>query len=232
MINLDKSENWSSWEEWLNCKRSNYGSKKVLMLYGGCIDFDPDKKEDLVGGDKITYDEYLDLQMISIESKNKVRWSFATCYYNVPSNFMGQIERVTKKAVCFKRIYVSGTYFDGECFDGKEEHVWIDKHGLEKYAVGDCLSFFAEPYRYIKTGNGKQIDFGLRNLQNIKKIEGYELPSDEDLMIESINDIICETCYLNNQCYGSCMRNKNDIKALRKDMLNSIKNSKLKKEKK
>ena len=51
-------------------------------------------------------------------------------------------------------------------------------------------------------------------------------------MIESINDIICETCYLNNQCYGSCMRNKKDIKALRKDMLNSIKNSKLKKEKK
>ena len=88
MINLDKSENWSSWEEWLNCKRSNYGSKKVLMLYGGCIDFDPDKKEDLIGGDKITYDEYLDLQMISIESKNKVRGSFASCYYNAPSNFM------------------------------------------------------------------------------------------------------------------------------------------------
>lgn len=59
------------------------------MLYGGCIDFDPDKKEDLVGGDKITYDEYLDLQMISIESKNKVRWSFATCYYNGPIKFHG-----------------------------------------------------------------------------------------------------------------------------------------------
>lgn len=36
---------------------------------------------------------------------------------------MGQIERITGKAVCFKRIYVSGMYPDGTCFDGKEEHV-------------------------------------------------------------------------------------------------------------
>ena len=39
------------------------------------------------------------------------------------------------------------------------------KHGLEQYAVGDCLSFFAEPYRYINTGSGKQIDFGLRMIK-------------------------------------------------------------------
>ena len=153
------------------------------------------------------------------------------CYYYIPLEFMGQIERITGKAVCFKRIFVSGMYPDGTCFDGKEEHVWIDKHGLEQYAVGDCLSFFAEPYRYIKTGSGKQIDFGLRNPANIKRIEKYELPSDEELMLQSINSIICETCLYNEQCFGMCIRNKKELEALRKDMFRAVKGSKSEKEK-
>ena len=224
MINFDESENWSSWDEWVRCKKHYYGSKTGLQVFGGIIDFDPDRQKDLVGGDKITYDEYLDLQMMACESKEKARWDFAMCYYYHPLEFKGEIERITKAAVCFKRIYVSGMYDDGICFDGKEDHVWIDKHGLEDYKVGDCLSFFAEPYRYIKTGNGKRIDFGLRNPQGIKKIDKYELPSDEQLMLESINSIICETCYLNEQCSGSmCMRNKNEVKNLRNDMLSMLK---------
>lgn len=226
MINLDKSENWSSWEDWLETKRAYYGSKTGLQVYRGIIDFDPDKQKDLVGGEKITYDEYLDLQMEACESKGKVRWDFAMCYYYIPLEFMGQIERITGKAVCFKRIYVSGMYPDGSCFDGKEEHVWIDKHGLEQYAVGDCLSFFAEPYRYIKTGSGKQIDFGLRKPANIKRIEKYELPSDDELMLQSINAIICETCLYNEQCFGMCIRNEKELEILRKDMLRAVRCSK------
>lgn len=46
------------------------------------------------------------------------------CYYYHPLEFKGEIERITKAAVCFKRIYVSGMYDDGICFDGKEGHVW------------------------------------------------------------------------------------------------------------
>ena len=145
MINFDESENWSSWDEWVRCKKHYYGSKTGLQVFGGIIDFDPDRQKDLVGGDKITYDEYLDLQMMACESKEKARWDFAMCYYYYPLEFKGEIERITKAAVCFKRIYVSGMYDDGICFDGKEDHVWIDKHGLEDYKVGDCLSFFAEP---------------------------------------------------------------------------------------
>lgn len=231
MINLDKSENWGSWEDWIETKRAYYDSKTRLQVYGGIIDFDPDKQNDLVGREKISYDEYLDLQMLACESKGKVRWNFAMCYYYIPLEFMGQIERITGKAVCFKRIFVSGMYPDGTCFDGKEEHVWIDKHGLEQYAVGDCLSFFAEPYRYIKTGSGKQIDFGLRNPANIKRIEKYELPSDEELMLQSINSIICETCLYNEQCFGMCIRNKKELEALRKDMFRAVKGSKSQKEK-
>ena len=150
---------------------------------------------------------------------------FAMCYYYIPLEFKGEIERITRKAVCFKRIYVLGMYPDGMCFDGKEDHVWIDKHGIEGYCVGDCLSFFAEPYRYIKTGNGKQIDFGLRNLQSIKRIEKYELPFNEELILQSMDAIICETCYIKEQCFGGmCIRDKKERQSLRKDMLKVVKN--------
>lgn len=226
MINLEKSGNWNSWEDWIKTKKAHYGSKTGLQVYEGIIDFDPDKQKDLVGGEKITYDEYLDLQMMACEIKGSVRWDFALCYYYIPLEFKGEIERITGKAVCFKRIFVSGMYPDGMCFDGKEDHVWIDKHGLEKFCVGDCLSFFAEPYCYIKTGSGKQIDFGLRNPRSIKKIENYELLSDEELMLQSIDAIICETCYLNEQCYGGmCIRNKEELHSLRKEMLKAVKGS-------
>ena len=230
MINLDKNENYNSLEDWLETKRVYYGTKTGLQLYGGIVDFDPDKQKDLVGGEKITYEEYLDLQMEACEKEGKVRCNFAKCYHYIPLEFKGKIERITGKAVCFKRIYVSGMYHDGTCFEGKEDHVWIDKHGLEHYSVGDCLSFCAEPYRYIKTGNGKQIDFGLRHLENIKEIEKYELPSDDELMLQSIDAIICETCLYNEQCFGICIRNEKELEYLRKDMLRVVKVSKSEKE--
>ena len=51
---------------------------------------------------------------------------------------------------CLKRIFISGTYTGGTMFDGKEDHVWMDKSGFEEYAVGDGVSFGAEVYRYVK----------------------------------------------------------------------------------
>ncbi len=225
MINLNKSENWSNWEDWERTKKTYFGSKTLLQVCsGGIIDFDPDKQKDLIGGNKITYDEYLDLQMLNCENKKEVRWDFALCYHYIALEFKGEIERITEKAVCFKRIYISGMYPDGECFEGKEDHVWIDKRGLEEYCIGDCFSFYAEPYPYIKTGNGKKIDFGLRNLQEIKKIEKYELPSDEELMLQTINSILCESCYLNEQCSGfMCVRDKKELNDLRMEMLKIMK---------
>ena len=61
---------------------------------------------------------------------------------------------------------------------------------------------------YVKTGNGKRIDFALRNPQGIKKIDSYELPTDDELMLQSIDAIICETCYLNEHCSGYCFLSK------------------------
>ena len=84
MINLDKNENYNSLEDWLETKRVYYGTKTGLQLYGGIVDFDPDKQKDLVGGEKITYDEYLDLQMEACEKEGKVRCNFAKCYHYIP----------------------------------------------------------------------------------------------------------------------------------------------------
>ena len=91
-------------------------------------------------------------------------------------------------------------YSDGSCFDGKEEHVWMNIVGFENYKIGACVSFYAEGYRYVKKSNGKQIDFALRNPEQIQEIESYELPSDNDLREQEISSIFCESCYLRECC--------------------------------
>lgn len=174
-----------------------YGQNAMVSTYDGVIDFNPDGFRDIVGAERFTYDDYIDVQMRSF---HKTRGWFANCYYNIPLNFKGCIERKIKDNVCFKRIMVEGMYLDGICFDGKEEHVWMNIAGFEKYNIGECVSFFAEVYRYVKKSNGKQIDFALRNPEQIKKIESYKLPSDDDLLEQEILGIICETCYLSEHC--------------------------------
>ena len=40
MINLDKSENWSGWEDWTKTKKVYFGSKTGLQVYGGIKGYD------------------------------------------------------------------------------------------------------------------------------------------------------------------------------------------------
>ena len=145
--------------------------------------------ERIVGGENLSYDEFLEIKE---RSAGKVRDSFEVCYYEIPLGFKGEVEKRTRDKICFRRIFV-------------EDHVWMDVIGLEDLKKGDCISFFAEVYCYLKTGNGKFIDFGLRNPSRIKIIEPYELPSDDDLMRQELRFIVCETCYLRDQCFGSCL---------------------------
>lgn len=198
----------------------SYGENNVAFTENGIIFFSPESKNDVVGAEKMTYDEYLEVQ---IRSLGKYRVGFVKCYFNTPMGFMGQVEKVTADYLCFKRIFISGMFADGEMFDGKEDHVWMDRTGLERFCVGDCLSFHAEIYRYVKTGNGKRIDFGLRNPAAVKRIEAYDLPSDEDLMRQKINWIRCENCLLSKQCNQTyCMKHHLKQK-LQNDMLDMIK---------
>ena len=198
----------------------HYGDDIMVMSEFGNIDFSLNGKVDIVGGEKLSYDDYLDIQ---IQSYGKQRSWFEMCYYSIPCEFMGCIEKKTKKNICFKRIYVSGMYPDGDCFEGKEDHVWMDIQGFEDFKVGDCASFYADIYRYIKTGNGKVLDYSLRNPQNIRQITSYELPSDDDLIKQSINQILCETCYLSEHCNKTyCLRNQEELQALREQMSSMI----------
>lgn len=195
----------------------HYGDDTLVLSQFGSIDFSHTGKANVVGGEKLTYDDYLDIQ---IQSYGKQRSWFEMCYYNIPSEFMGCIEKKTRKNICFQKIYVSGMYPDGcDFFEGREDHVWMDIRGFENFKVGDCVSFYAEVYRYIKTGNGKVLDYSLRNPQDIKQIKSYQLPSDDDLINQSINQIICETCYLSEHCNKTyCLRNPEELQSLREQM--------------
>lgn len=198
-----------------------YGEDTVIDTENGVIFFSPQSKDSVVGAEKMSYDEYISVQ---IDSLGKYRAAFANCYFNIPMEFIGQVERINANRLCFKRVFVSYMFSDGEIFDGKEDHVWIDRHGVEKFQVGDCLSFGAEVYRYVKTGNGKQIDFGLRNPRGVKQIEKYALPSDEDLMRQEVNRLICETCLLGERCSRvDCMRAPKEMKRLKDDLFHLLK---------
>lgn len=201
-------------------KKAYYGTKECVQTEGGVVMFDPDSQGEVVGAKKMTYDEYLDVQIASL---GKLRREFVNLYFNIPMEFKGKIEKVNRTKICFKRIFTTGMFFDGSMFDGKEDHVWMDKNGFEGYQVGDSVEFFAEVYRYVKTGNGKKIDFGLRNPKEIRRIPPYELPTDKELAEQSINMIICEVCYLREQCNsGMCLRPKKEINRLRRNMSKMI----------
>ena len=208
-------------EDFRELKKAKYGKKVCTFVEEGVIYFDPDSLKEVVGAESMTYDEYLDIQIYSL---GKYRSSFEACYFNFPMGFKGQIEKIAKNRVCFKGIFVSGMYPDGDMFDGKEDHVWMEQSGFEPFKVGDCVEFFAEVYRYVKTGNGKLIDYSLRNPVDIKKIDAYNLPSDDDLIRQEVKQIICETCFLSEQCNKSfCMHNPKERKKLEKQLFNAIK---------
>ena len=190
----------------------------------GMVDFHTDGMKELVGGEKYSYDEYLEVQFKSSPSK---RYDFINCFFNIPSNFKGCIERISGDKILFKRIFVEGLFNDGmSFFDGKEDHVWMSKKGFEDFKVGDCAEFGAEVYRYVKKSNGKSIDYSLRNPEGVKKIESYQLPTDKELMEQQIDMIICETCFLRETCIRSggtwCMRDKKELKTLKKSIMEEM----------
>ena len=203
-------------EDFNKLKKTHFGANVCISMDNGVLLFDPDSQTDVIGAEKMSYDEYLDVQIASL---GKLRLGFMNLYFNIPMGFKGQIEKINKTKVCFKRIYTCGMYLDGDMFVGIEDHVWMDKLGFDQYCVGDFVEFFAEVYRYVKTGNGKQIDFGLRNPKCINKITSYQLPTDDELAEQCINNIICETCVLSEQCSRVvCMRSKNKIYPLKNSM--------------
>lgn len=132
-------------------------------------------------------------------------WYIAEGGNNVAfGDFKGKVIKIEKdKGILFKEIFVEFDEGCGDVVNGKEDHVWIFdcqeflNMGIQ---VGDCVKFNALAYAY-KRQDGS-IDFGLKAPQWIQYIPNYELPKDEDLNLQSIERMVCETCLYSEHCYG------------------------------
>lgn len=196
-------------DEWNTLKKENYMKNICINLGNGIINFSQESFKDFNSADIKTYEEYLDIQWKSLGNSRRY---LEMCYYeDVEYCFKGRVERVTDDNILFKRILINGMYIDGTGFEGVEDHVWMDRRGFENYKNGDCLSFCANIYRYIKKNNGKLLDYGLREASNIRLIHNYEVPTDEDLINQQIEQLVCETCLFTNNCFmGMCVANKEE----------------------
>lgn len=205
------------WKEFVE----EYGhSNSIIQTEFGILDMSDDAMHDVHNGESLSYEEYL---QALFNSRDERRHCFEYCYYNyVSCDFKGQISKFNRRKgkVIFNRIYVSGTFMDGEGYEGKEDHVWMDIQPFENYEVGDCISFGGEIYRYLKTGSGKKISFGIKDPYDISKIPDYELPTDEALMMQAIDQIICEVCLFRDHCYmGMCIANEEWREDMRKTLI-------------
>lgn len=224
-VKKDNEQKLSEEEKWAKFVEEHGHSGYIELSEFGPIDTRENAMKDIKGGENLSYDEYL---QALFNSRNNRRVCFEECYYsNALCYFNGRIQTISKKKkkVMFKRIYVSGIFMDGSCYEGKEDHVWMDIKPFKKYKVGDCLSFEGEIYRYLRVKNNKQISFGIKNPYAIKKIEPYELPSDDDMIKQKIDHLICEVCMFNQHCNGFCIANKEWRNNMRQDLYNYWKNS-------
>lgn len=218
---IHKPSDEERWKEFVE-EYSHYGA--IVQSEFGIIDTSEDAMKDVYNGENLAYEEYL---QALFNSRNDRRHCFEYCYYSHAwCDFKGQISRIDKKKgkVLFHRIYISAGFMDGDCYEGKEDHVWMEVKSFEKYQVGDCLSFGGEIYRYLKTRNGKQISFGIREPYDISKIEDYELPSDDDMIMQAVDRMICEACIFNEHCYmRACIANEEWREEMRKILFHVVK---------
>lgn len=207
-------------KNWQELKQQFYGKNSVVLRGHGVIFFATDSLLEVVGGEKLEYDEYLEIQRLSVEESG-YRSYFDLCYSDAMGcEFAGQITRKTDKHVLFNRVYINGSYWDGSGFEGREHHVWMDAEPFSDYDVGTCLNFSAEVYRYLKVGNGKRISLGLRNPTDIVILNQYEIPTDEDLLLQQFSNLACEVCLFYEHCNGTfCLAADN----YHKDMVEYLK---------
>ncbi len=206
-------------EEWNELKEDFYGTNTIVTVEGGAIDFTPGVEKTIVGA-KLSYDEYLDIMRASL---GNYRISFQHALIERKDTiYKGTIEKFTKNKVLFKEIDVEIIYWDGT-FRDREHHVWMDAKPFKDFNPGDKVEFSAEVYMYLKTGNGKIIDFALRNPTGIQQIDDYNVASDAELAIQFIDRLICETCLYGKHCNGTfCLANEEEVAAKRQNMIRMI----------
>ena len=67
----------------------------------GTIDFSPEKLKKIEGGEKLSYDEYLEIQR---KSAKDCRHYFEMCYYEMALGFKGQIEKKNSKNIRLRKV--------------------------------------------------------------------------------------------------------------------------------
>lgn len=184
-------------ESWKVCKKSNYKKNTIIQGYEFTVDFSLKNYERLEkNGTNVSYDDYLDLQRISFYKD--MRSHFLWIYHNLGiGDFCGKITKANDNYFCFNKIYSNAMdLYDCTFLSGIEQHVWIERKELDGVGVGDCVSFSAEVYQYVKKNCGLSLDFGLRNLSNVEKIKEYMLPSERDMFDKQANKLLYDTCDL------------------------------------
>lgn len=72
--------------EWNELNKTHYGSDTCVLSEFGTIDFSPETLKKIEGGEKLSYDEYLEIQR---ESAKDCRHYFEMCYYEMALGFKG-----------------------------------------------------------------------------------------------------------------------------------------------
>lgn len=100
-----KQEMQTEEERWQQFKKKFVRKDRIVNSEWGVIDYSPNAMGDIVGGEKITYDEYLEIMRVS---GHECRKYFGHCYYSAwDCSFKGKIEkRVNPKSVSIKLILV------------------------------------------------------------------------------------------------------------------------------
>ena len=143
---------------------------------------------------------------------------------NIDGNgtFQGKILKQDKGWTLLKNITVRFTDMDINYvfYDvvGTEDHVWIhDEEINQNYKAGDNIQFTAKVYAYRrnpdKHGGHESMDFSLKELENIKRIDDYDFPpkdmeENQNMWHQKfIEELVCETCLYSGQCYhtGICL---------------------------
>ncbi len=101
---------------------------------------------------------------------------------------------------------------------GIEDHIWVvDEDVYNNCEIGDYIEFTGKAYAYRRrTARVKQegeIDFSLKDIENIRKIERYNYPpedmeqSEQEDIQRWEDELICEMCMYSSQCYhnGICL---------------------------
>lgn len=163
------------------------------------------ENKDLVG--KITGEISLKTIELGLDCRKYLQWYYAAGGNSAAfGDFKGRIIKINRRGILFKRLYIDFMEMDENYVTGKEDHIWIfDKRPFfkAKVKVNDCVSFTGKAYAYKR--QNKSIDFSLKDCEDIKKIDSYDLLSDEELNRQSLERIVCETCLYSEHCYGFCI---------------------------